>query len=227
MHDLPGRPASPVWRDASGHLPCHLVQYFLVPSPRTDHHVGRPRDPENDAAILDATLRLLSRDGYARMSLQAVAAEAGVSKATIHLRWRRKADLAIAAMEYAHLDDLPPIRGETREDLVAQLRWYESNVEPFSDMGIRSVCLAEESTTPELLRLLRERGAVPRLQNLVTILDAARGRKEIAPDADVEAAARLLYGEYFAAYVPGQAPDDLIERSVDLVLKGVGYRSVG
>jgi AcrR family transcriptional regulator len=186
--------------------------------------MGRPRDPENDAAILDATLRLLSRNGYARMSLQAVAAEAGVSKATIHLRWRTKADLATAAMEYARLDDLPSMRGDTRDDLIAQLRWYEGNREPFTEMGIRSVALAEESTTPELLRLLRQRGAVPRLQNLVAILKAARERGTIDPDADVEAAARLLYGEYFAAYVPGQAPDDLIERSVDLVLRGLGYR---
>ncbi len=189
--------------------------------------MGRPRDPDNDAAILDATLRLLSRDGYARMSLQAVANEAGVSKATIHLRWSTKADLATAAMEYGSLVDLPPLVGDTRDDLVAQLRWYEGAVEQFSEMGIRGACLAEERTMPELMRLLRERGALPRLQNLVTILDAARGRREIDSDADVETAARLLYGEYFAAYIPGQAPDDLVERSVDLVLRSLGYRRSG
>jgi AcrR family transcriptional regulator len=158
------------------------------------------------------------------MSLQAVAATAGVSKATIHLRWRTKAELARAAMEYAHLADLPPIQGNLRSDLIAQLRWYEGTAEQFSAMGIRGVCLAEESTTPELLELLRERGAVPRLQNLVTILEAARGRREIDAGADIEAAARLLYGEYYAAYIPGQAPDDLIERAIDLVLAGLGYR---
>ncbi len=186
--------------------------------------MGRPRDPDNDAAILGATLRLLSQDGYARMSLQAVANAAGVSKATIHLRWSTKEDLATAAMEYGSLANLPPVVGNTRDDLIAQLRWYEGAVEEFSAMGIRGACLAEEHTTPELMRLLRERGAVPRLQNLMTILDAARGRKEIRADADVEAAARLLYGEYYAAYIPGQAPDDLVERSVDLVLHSVGYR---
>jgi AcrR family transcriptional regulator len=186
--------------------------------------MGRPRDPDNDAAILGATLRLLSREGYVRMSLQAVATEAAVSKATIHLRWSTKAELVRAAMEFACLVDLPPLLGNTRNDLIAQLRWYEGSVEQFSAMGIRGVCLAEESATPELLRLLRERGAVPRLQNLITILDAARGRQEISANADVEAAARLLYGEYFAAYVPGEAPDDLIERSVDLVLDALGYR---
>jgi AcrR family transcriptional regulator len=189
--------------------------------------MGRPRDPDNDAAILGATLRLLSREGYARMSLQSVAKEAAVSKATIHLRWKTKADLATAAMEFASLVDLPPVVGHTRDDLIAQLRWYEVAVEQFSAMGIRGVCLAEESSTPELLRLLRERGAVPRLQNLITILDAARGRREIDADADVEAAARLLYGEYYAEYIPGQAATDLVERSVDLVLRSLGYHGKG
>jgi AcrR family transcriptional regulator len=190
-------------------------------------HGGRPRDPGNDDAILGATLHLMSRDGYARTSLQAVANEAGVSKATIHLRWRTKADLARAAMEYARLADLPALVGDTRKDLIAQLHWTDDPVEQFSAMGIRGVCLAEETTTPELLELFRERGAVPRLQNLITILDAARGRREIDEDADVETAARLLYGEYFAAYIPGEAPDDLVERSVDLVLRGLGYSSHG
>lgn len=191
-------------------------------SPGT-HRTGRPRDPDHDAAILAATLRLLARDGYARMSLQAVADEAGVSKATIHLRWGTKADLATAAMEHARLVDLPPLAGDTRQDLLAQLRWYEDAAERFSAMGILGACMAEEHTVPELMRLLRVRGARPRLQNLVTILDAARGRREIDADADVEAAARLLFGEYYAEYITGEAPADLAERAVDLVLRSLGY----
>jgi AcrR family transcriptional regulator len=180
---------------------------------------GRPRDPAVDAGILGATLRLLARDGYAGMSLQRVADEAGVSKATIHLRWSTKADLATAAMEQARLHDLPPLIGDTRQDLISQLKWYESAVEQFSAIGILGACMVEEQTTPELMRLLRERGPRPRLQNLVTILDAARGRGEIDGDADVEAAARLLFGEFYSEYFPGDAPSDLAERCVDLILR--------
>ena len=62
---------------------------------------GRPRSSAHDGAILAAALHLLSRDGYPGMTLDGVAAEAGVSKATIYLRWRSKADLATAAL--AHL----------------------------------------------------------------------------------------------------------------------------
>jgi len=40
--------------------------------------VGRPRDPAFEARLLDATVQLLARDGYARMSLDAVAELAGV-----------------------------------------------------------------------------------------------------------------------------------------------------
>ena len=79
---------------------------------------------------------------------------------------------------------------------------------------------------PDLMRLIRERGARPRLQNILTVLHAAQGRKEIDPDADVEAAARLLYGEYYAEYFPGDAPNDLPERAVDLVLLSLGFTVV-
>lgn len=182
---------------------------------------GRPRNPRNDAAILEATLRLIARDGYARMSLQAVAIEAQVSKATIHLRWSTKAELAIAAMEHERLADLPAAVGDTEVDLVAQLRWYERTAERFSTMGLVAACLAEERTTPDLMRLLREHAARPRLQSLVQVLDAARGRGEIDADADVEAAARLLFGTFYAEYIPGQAPEDLAERAVALVLRGL------
>lgn len=185
---------------------------------------GRKRNPGHDAAILDATLRLLARDGYARMSLQAVADEAGVSKATIHLRWSTKANLATAALEHQRLVDLAAPTGETRKDLLDQIRWHESAAERFSAMGLVGACLAEERTTPELMRLLRERAARPRLQNLVAVLDAARDRGEIDSDADVQAAARLLFGTFYAAYLPGEAAEDLAERAVDLVLRSLGYK---
>ena len=59
---------------------------------------GRPRDPEVDRAILSATLRLLGEQGYAGMSVDAVAAAAGVGKTTIYRRFATKADLATAAV---------------------------------------------------------------------------------------------------------------------------------
>lgn len=193
-----------------------------MPTPPTKgRRTGRPRDPATDAAILDAALRLIARDGFARMSLQAVADEAGVSKATTHLRWSTKTALAIAAMEHGRLADFPEPVGRVREDLIAQLRWYERTAERFSATGLVGACLQEEQTTPELLQLLRERAARPRLQLLAGVLEAARERGEIAADADVQSAARLLFGAFYAEYIPGDAPPDWAGRAVDLVLAGL------
>ena len=59
---------------------------------------GRPRDPAVEERILDATLRQLAEHGYARMSVDQVAAASGISKPAIYRRWKGKADLATAAL---------------------------------------------------------------------------------------------------------------------------------
>src|SRR5689334_25411269 len=59
---------------------------------------GRPRDPSRDEAIIDATIDVLVRDGYDRLSMEGVAAAAGVGKTTVYRRWGSKAELVIDAM---------------------------------------------------------------------------------------------------------------------------------
>ncbi len=65
---------------------------------RTEPRRGRPRDPSRDEAIIDATIDVLVRDGYDRLSMEGVAAAAGVGKATVYRRWAHKAELVIDAM---------------------------------------------------------------------------------------------------------------------------------
>src|SRR5215203_7405886 len=62
--------------------------------PRTSRG-GRPRDPSRDGVIRAAILRLLADVGYGALTMDAVAAEAGVGKATIYRRWRTKQDLVV------------------------------------------------------------------------------------------------------------------------------------
>jgi AcrR family transcriptional regulator len=184
--------------------------------------VGRPRDPGHDDAILDATLRQIASEGYARMSLQRIAEEAGVSKASIYLRWPTKADLATAAMEHARLAEFPAATGDIRADLIAQLHWFQQTTERLSVMGLIGACLVEEGHTPELMQMLRERAGRPRLANLREVLQEAAERGEIDAEADIDEAARLLYGVFYAEYLPG--PDlaaDWADRAVDLVLRGL------
>jgi len=59
---------------------------------------GRPRDPACDAAILQATLDIFAEHGYGGVSMDGVAARAGVGKATIYRRYRSKDELMLEAL---------------------------------------------------------------------------------------------------------------------------------
>ena len=58
---------------------------------------GRPRSEEAHQAILDATLELLSEVGFSALTIEGVAARAGVGKATIYRRWASKLPLVVEA----------------------------------------------------------------------------------------------------------------------------------
>ena len=87
------------------------------------HRGGRPRDPSRDLAIRAAILRVLARSGYAALTMDAVAAEAGVGKATIYRRWRTKGDLVAAAVaSIGETVTVLPDGGSLEADLRALLR---------------------------------------------------------------------------------------------------------
>jgi AcrR family transcriptional regulator len=83
---------------------------------------GRRRDPACDQAILKATLDAFVEDGYGGVSIEGVAARAGVGKATIYRRYTSKADLVVDAVRVsAHIDDHLPDTGDLRADLIGMM----------------------------------------------------------------------------------------------------------
>jgi AcrR family transcriptional regulator len=69
---------------------------------------GRPLDENVDAAILNATWRLLLEEGYARMSIAGVAETAGVGRPAIYRRYRDKSEL-VAAVIADKTARVPPV----------------------------------------------------------------------------------------------------------------------
>jgi AcrR family transcriptional regulator len=181
--------------------------------------VGRPRSAEKDAAILRAALELLASHGYTRLTLDQVAAAAGVSKSTVFLRWKTKADLLTAALESARMADAPPLTGEVRADLVAILEDFGATVARVRGMSLIGTCLAEEAHTPELLALLRERTVLPRRALLRGVLERAREAGSVRADMDAEAAVSALLGPFYADYMAGRGGrPGWAGKAVDLVL---------
>src|SRR3712207_2229652 len=79
---------------------------------------GRPRDPSRDDVIRAAILRLLGDVGYGALTMDAVAQEAGVGKATIYRRWRTKQDLVVDSIsDLGSVLTSPPDTGSLREDI--------------------------------------------------------------------------------------------------------------
>ena len=94
----------------------------MAPSPKADGRAaGRPLDESVDEAILQATVRLLHGQGYARMSIAGVAEEAGVGRPAIYRRYSDKADLVSAAIAHMRVRVAAPDTGSARQDLVEHL----------------------------------------------------------------------------------------------------------
>ena len=90
---------------------------------------GRPRDPSRDGVIRSAILQLLADVGYGALTMDAVAAQAGVGKATIYRRWRTKEDLVVDTIaELNQIGTATPDTGTLEGDLRILLHWLVSEI---------------------------------------------------------------------------------------------------
>jgi AcrR family transcriptional regulator len=183
---------------------------------------GRPRSARVDDAILAAARAELAEHGYSRMSVDGVAARAGVSKPTVYLRHRTKADLATAAIASMRVQPRPAPTDDVRADLVAHLRLLRAGLERPHGMAMLGTMLAEEHDTPELLELFRERLVAPRRRELRAVLEAARARGELRDGANLDAAVNALVGGLLARYLAGEALGGrFVTTLVDTILNGL------
>jgi AcrR family transcriptional regulator len=99
-----------------------MAALITTDAPRTSRG-GRPRDPSRDGVIRAAILRLLADVGYGALTMDAVASEAGVGKATIYRRWRTKQDLVVDTIsDLNRAEATPADTGSLEGDLQAMLR---------------------------------------------------------------------------------------------------------
>jgi AcrR family transcriptional regulator len=159
---------------------------------------------------------MLRQDGYNRMSVDAVALEGGVSKPTIYRRWASKAELATAAVRTLQLTEPPVNTGQSKRDLIRTLENFSRSLLRPNGMSLIGTVIAEELHTPLLIRLFRERIVAPRRQMVRAILERAKAKGEITPDADLDCVVNMLIGAFYARYlvdsrVPSSFPQDLVE----------------
>lgn len=153
---------------------------------------GRPRQSGVDEAILDTTTALLRDVGLKAMTVEAVAAEVGVSVGSVYRRWPNKSSLVAAAYRDLVGPDHAPDTGSLRGDLLAMVddtfRFFTG------EHGRWLVELQGESARDHDLLAAIHRGAGPRRARLRAIFERAIERHEVRRDLDVELAIDLFLG---------------------------------
>lgn len=190
---------------------------------------GRPRDPAINEAILRAARELLIELGYAELSMEAVAARAGVSKPTLYLRWPSKGVLIWDAVFTKTSTVSVPEQGDLGTDLRAALAL---GINDFAAPEARAALpgmLAELSSSPELAQLVRARVIEPNYARMRRLLERAQQRGEIRADADLTLVIDALFGATLARATVLDRPLDesLAARLVDLVVAGLTPREPG
>jgi AcrR family transcriptional regulator len=146
---------------------------------------GRPRDPQRREAILRAAVTLIAEVGYDRMTVEALAARAGVSKPTIYRRWPGgKPEIVADAIRNKHgdLEQLPDT-GSLRGDLLAMFEGMI--IETDEDRRLAAGMISQLRSSPELAALIRDEHISHERRRYDTVIGRAVQRGELSPELRV------------------------------------------
>jgi AcrR family transcriptional regulator len=173
----------------------------------TELRRGRPRDPRIEVAVLRAAHNRLVTDGYARLTIGEVAADAGVSRPSIYRRWPSKQDLVMDALDYAfrtrqsELAALDLDRMSPRNAVIEAVKRLYGRTNDGRGIRVVAKVLAEADQTPGLLDMLRQHALRPRRELFLQTLRGLQTRKKLRPDVDLEVIVDMCVGGYFSAYL--------------------------
>jgi AcrR family transcriptional regulator len=185
---------------------------------------GRPRSPEAHAAILRAALELALEGGLGGLSMEAIAARAGVGKATIYRRWKSKEALFVEAVQQLARTPEIPDTGTVRGDLEAVVA---ATLGRMAREAFRIIprLLADAADDPHLLAAMQEALLTPRRAALGEILRRGVARGELRADLDVELVTEIVFGTTVASVLMSggdtSALPELPLRVLDTLLAGI------
>jgi TetR/AcrR family transcriptional repressor of mexJK operon len=195
---------------------------------------GRPKDLEKRAAILDAAKRLFPLSGFEGTSMDAIAADAGVSKLTVYSHFTDKETLFVAAIRARCEDQVPAAlfdvdtSGPVRGQLEAIAHAFLGLITTPEAISLHRI-LTSSGSSPKLSQLFWEAGPLRMRQSFEEFLkkEVEAGMLEI-PDITRAASQffSLLKGELHARLLCGctqsitaQDIDDQVNATVDLFLR--------
>jgi AcrR family transcriptional regulator len=184
---------------------------------------GRPRSEQARQAIFRSTLRLLQRSGFPELTIEAIAADASVGKATVYRWWSNKGALVVDAFASSAEGQLQfPNTGSVIHDMSLQMGQFLALLR--SPRGrIVAELLGAGQSDPDLLAAFRGRFLRPRRQEAYITLRRGIERGELPADLDLDLVLDTLYGAIYMRFLIRH--DELSEKYIGevcrLVLGGV------
>lgn len=195
---------------------------LLPPGPATVR--GRPRNPQTRTAILRAARELMEQGGPAAVTMEAVAARAGVGKPTVYRWWPDRHAVSMAALMEAQ-PGARPVR-KTRSVVQALQQQLTEVVETFATRTGRNVAamIAAADSSTEISKAFRNHFVLARREEGRRLLLEAIAGGELRRDVDVEVALDLLYGPLFFRLMIGHAALDaaFVKQLLKDWLRGIG-----
>jgi len=177
---------------------------------------GRPRSARSEQAIIDAVLEMIAEgDALETLSIESIAARAGVGKATIYRHWSSKAEVAVEAFRafIPPLDD--PDTGSFTDDVRSVVHQIVDGLSNSPLAGILPSLVEAAERDAEVERLFKEFGSGRRAV-LRGILSRAAQRGELRDGLDPDVAIDLLVGPIFTRRLVTRAP--VTRKHADAVL---------
>ncbi|WP_280309939.1 TetR/AcrR family transcriptional regulator [Nocardia abscessus] len=187
---------------------------------------GRPRSASVHQAILDSARDLLAAVGYEQMTIEAIAAGAGVGKQTVYRRWRSKAAVVAEAVLDGYLISAAeplPDSGDIAADLRKWLRELSiRHGEPAAAALIRGLAAAAADSQADAERLY-DRLTGPARQQLMHRLDAGVQQGQLRAGADLDAATDAIIGTLLYRVLARRPPfpHDGVDGLLDVLLLGL------
>jgi AcrR family transcriptional regulator len=175
---------------------------------------------------LQTAIDLVLELGFRAVSIESIAAKAGVAKTTIYRRWPNKAAVVMDAfmVRFGSGTQFPTAKKVT-DRIRLQMRTMASEFRS-KDGSLVKALLAEAQFDPELATAFRERWTLPRRKMALAVFQKAISRGELRSDIDLEATIDLLYAPmyYRLQMRTGPLSDAYIDEIFDHAMEGLLQR---
>ncbi len=210
-----------------------MQQIAMAGKPAAQHNngakrlPGRPRSEHARQAILRSTLKLLQHTGFPDLTIEAIAADAGVGKATVYRWWPTKGALVVDTFASHTEGKLHfPDTGSVYQDVSLQMNQFLGILRTRRGRIVAALLGAGQSD-PELLKAFRERFLRPRRQEAYKTLRRGIERGELPANLDLDLVLDILYGAIYMRFLirHDELSETYVRHVCGLVLGGAAGNS--